>query len=557
MRSIFLSLSLLTCLLQNLIAAPIDLNPTISEVTVYRNGAKISSIATAKIPAGKSEVVFENLSPYFNANSLQVKIKGSATLVSAVFRLKTPGPAPENPRAGILRDSLIALGDDLVRINNEREVLSEENTLINETTKRIGVTPTGLSTTLSVAELKELSAYYRQRLLEIKARLLDLVIKERKINERYQKTSTELNLLNPNTGNSTGEIALKLEAAAGQSVEITCTYLVDQAGWTPLYDLRSDGLDKPLHLIYKANVYNQTGFDWKNVILHLSSALPLANNNRPILTPIFVDFRPAYVYRDELDDQKPATYQMTQSTNLALEKSKDQLGGRVDINRAGNGPLDWAGETPEEAPENDFLSAFDLDKPQDILADGKENIVTVDEQDIPVTYEYHTVPKLDPSVFLLAKMTNYGKYNLLPGTANIFYQETFVGQSVINPKVISDTLLLSLGRDEQLTVKRVQPQDFTERKKVFDKDIKENYTYEITVKNNKSVPVKVNILDQIPVSKQEDIKVELEEKGGAKYTEEYGKLSWDLEIPAGQNKRVRFTYTVKYPKSKPVAIVKG
>ena len=521
--------------------------PVISKVTVYRSGAKVSSTATVRVPAGQSEVVFENLSPYFNANSLQVRIAGSSTLISAIFQMKTPGPGPESPRAPVLRDSLVLLGDDLTRIRDERDVLNSENSLISNKMNQIGTVLPGASTTitLSVTELRELSTFYRQRLMEIKDRLLQLAIKERKINELYRKIQETLTRLQPNVANQTGEIILKIDAAAAQSVEITCTYLITQAGWTPLYDLRSEGLDKALRLTYKANVRNQSGFDWKDVKLHLSTANPLVNNNRPVLNPVFVDFRPLYVQQG-LDKQlnEVNTYNMAQvqTRDLSRARSADELDDIV-FNPA-----------PPESNQDDFITNFDLAKPQNILANGQDNVVTVDEQDIPAEYEYHAVPKLDAAVFLLAKVADYGKYNLLPGTANIFYQDTYIGQTFLNPQTVADTMLISLGRDEQITIKRVQPKDLTERKKVFSSSIRETYTYEIAVKNNKSIPIKLAILDQIPVSKQESIEVTLDEKDGAEYIKDFGKLKWELQIPANQSKRVRFSYSVKYPKDKPVQI---
>ena len=525
--------------------------PVISEVTVYRSGAKVSSTATVRVPAGQSEVVFENLSPYFNANSLQVRIAGSSTLISAIFQMKTPGPGPESPRAPVLRDSLVLLGDDLTRIRDERDVLNSENSLISNKMNQIGTVLPGASTTitLSVTELRELSTFYRQRLMEIKDRLLQLAIKERKINELYRKIQETLTRLQPNVANQTGEIILKIDAAAAQSVEITCTYLITQAGWTPLYDLRSEGLDKALRLTYKANVRNQSGFDWKDVKLHLSTANPLVNNNRPVLNPVFVDFRPLYVQQG-LDKQlnEVNTYNMAQvqTRDLSRARSEDEAAlDEIVFNPA-----------PPESNQDDFITNFDLAKPQNILANGQDNVVTVDEQDIPAEYEYHAVPKLDAAVFLLAKVADYGKYNLLPGTANIFYQDTYIGQTFLNPQTVADTMLISLGRDEQITIKRVQPKDLTERKKVFSSSIRETYTYEIAVKNNKSIPIKLTILDQIPVSKQESIEVTLDEKDGAEYIKDFGKLKWELQIPANQSKRVRFSYSVKYPKDKPVQMLR-
>jgi uncharacterized protein (TIGR02231 family) len=239
---------------------------------------------------------------------------------------------------------------------------------------------------------------------------------------------------------------------------------------------------------------------------------------------------------------------------MAQVETRDLARGRAEASVAMDELI--APEPLEPDAGDELIASFDLSKPQTILADGQENVVTVDEQDMPAQYEYHAVPKLDPAVFLLAKITDYGKYNLLPGTANIFYQDTYIGQTFVNPQTVADTMLISLGRDEQITIKRVQPKDFTERRKIFNSSIRETYTYEIAVKNNKSIPIQIEILDQVPVSKQKDIEVTLEERDGAEYNETFGKIKWDIQVPANQSKRVRFTYSIKYPKDKVVAVGK-
>ena len=556
-------------------------SPVITEVTVYRSGAKISSVATVRVPAGSSEVIFENLSPYFNANSLQVRIKGTAILSSAVFSLRTPGPVAENPRAPVLRDSLLMVGDDFTRIRDEREVLQGEKNLIEQKMLQVStIGSNGTTTSLSVNELKEAVGYYRQRLLEIKERMIQLTVRERKLTELNRKLQEALQKIQPNAANQTGEIALQLDATGAQSLEITCTYLVYQASWSPLYDLRSEGLDKPLQLAYKATVSKQTGFDWKSVILHLSTANPTMNNNRPVMSVVFADFRPVIAYKkmEEQGKQKDQYYNLAQTQNLAQANDlargnvTDEIaikGARsnatnyyIDGIRVQGAPppvqdmdmLELATELAGgEFDAADFVTNFDIEKPQDVLANGKDHVLSVDKQDIPTQYEYHAVPKLDPAVFLLAKITDYGKYNLLPGVANIFYQDTYVGQTQLNPNMTADTLLISLGRDEQIAIKRVQPKDFTERKKVFSSTIKETFAYEITIKNNKSLPVHIEVLDQVPVSKQKEIEIELLDKDGATYNTESGKLKWELDLASNQNKRVRFSYSVKYPKDKAVS----
>jgi len=545
MRIILSSLLLAGCAV--VLQAGNPVTPKTVEVTVYRSGAKITSTATVKVPTGASEVIFENLSPHFNGNSLQVKIKGDARLNGAVFQLKSPAPAPENPRARTIRDSLTLLGDALVVNDQENKVLEDEVRMLQKNSERVGISATGQPGSLSVTELKELANFYRERMLEIRDRQQKLSLVQRGVKTVYERLQAELKRLQPNTGNQTGEITLKIDANTAQNLEISCTYLVSNAGWTPLYDLRSAGLDKPLQLTYKANVRNSTGFDWKAVALHLSTAQPLTNNNRPILNPVYVDFR-RVVFLGKEQQQNGAlrdnVYQMEQVVTAAPNTYEERayLVSEPDITGA------------EEA---EFLTNFDLPTPQDILADGKDNIVTVEETEIPAAYEYHAVPKVEPAVFLLAKISNYGQYNLLPGQANIFFQDTYVGQTWVNPQTTADTLLLSLGRDEQLTIKRVQPKDFTERRKIFGSKIKETYLYEISIKNNKPKSVTVELIDQIPISKQKDIVVELEDRGGAKVSAEFGKLEWSVEVPAGQTKKIRFSYSVEYPKDKGVGYFKG
>lgn len=521
--------------------------PTITEVTVYSTGARITSFATVNVPAGASEVVFDNLSPYFNSNSLQVKIKGDARLNAAVFQLKPPVQASEDPRARAIRDSLVLLGDLLTANDQESKVLENEVQMLQTNSARVGSNESGRGSTLTVAQLEELANFYRKRLLEIRNQQQKLTLAQRGLKTVYDRMQAELTLLQPNTGNQTGEITLKLDAIGAQKLEITCTYLVWNASWSPLYDLRCAGLDKPLQLTYKGNVRNNTGFDWKGVTLHLSSAQPLSNNNRPILNPVYLDFRIMAYYQNQKAQDVLNVYQMEQVAPAPEA-------GPADLMRSGA-----PDEQPDEAVPDyaDFLAEFDLPTLQDVLSDGKDNIVTLETRDIPANYEYHAVPKVEPAVFLLAKIANYGQYSLLTGPANIFFQETFVGQTLVNPQITADTLLLSLGRDDQLTVKRVQPKDFTERRKIFGSKVRETCQYEISIKNNKSKNVIVDVLDQFPISRQKDIVVELKDHGGAKVNPEFGKLEWNVEIPAGQTKKIRFSYSVEYPKDKGVGYFKG
>jgi uncharacterized protein (TIGR02231 family) len=354
-----------------------------------------------------------------------------------------------------------------------------------------------------------------------------------------------LNNLNRRETQTSGELVLQIESTVAQTLNISCIYFITQASWTPAYDLRAESIDKPLRMVYKAVVSQQSGFDWQGIKLKLSSARPLSNNNRPILTPQYIDYYVAHYPRPY---DNPAAGSPANVFNLAQSRSADaksvgELSKEEDIS---------VDEVVTEAEENPSGEEFAVTAPQSIVSGAEPQTVRYKEEQLDALYQYHATPKLDPGVFLLAKIPNYGKYGLLSGTAQIFFKDTYVGQSEIDTKTVSDTLLLSLGRDEDISIKRVKPTDLAYTPKFLNNYKKELVAYDIVVKNNKKIPVKIEILDQIPVPRQSEISVELEEKSGAQYDADFGKLLWRLDVPAFGSKTVRFKYWIKYPKDKTV-----
>ncbi|MCI5059175.1 MAG: DUF4139 domain-containing protein, partial [Flavobacteriales bacterium] len=150
--------------------------------------------------------------------------------------------------------------------------------------------------------------------------------------------------------------------------------------------------------------------------------------------------------------------------------------------------------------------------------------------------------------FLIAKMVDWGRLNLLDGHANIYLDGVFKGISYINTRSTNDTLDFSLGIDESVIVIREKVDEFCESK-VLGSNKKETLGYKIKVRNSKSAAISVMIQDQIPISTNKEIEIELLESSSAKYEESTGYLSWKHEIPANQTKEILFKYEVKYPKS--------
>ena len=522
----------------------------IAEVTVYRSGAKLSNVASVRLAAGNNQIVFEKLPVDMNPNSLQVRIEGKADLLSAFFRRATIElNQPNGSAIKMLQDSIEMVHDRILRLVSETEILGKEENSLQENQKRVGA---GEHSNLSVNDWKEMTQYYRTRLSEIKNRQLEIVFQRRKEDRVIATMNERLNKLSRRETQTSGEIVLQIESATAQTLNISCIYFITRASWTPAYDLRAEAIDKPLRMVYKAVVSQQSGFDWQGIKLKLSSARPLRDNNRPLLTPQTIDYYVAR-YNRGFDDALAGKVAGVQMYNLGQVRTED----RRDMAKPSDGPVDADGLTDEETPaqpeESTSGEEFEITAPQSIVYGAEPQTLRYKEEQMEAIFQYHAVPKLDPGVFLLAKIPNYGRYGLLSGTAQIFFKDTYVGQSEIDTKTVSDTLLLSLGRDEDISIKRVKPTDLAYTPKFLNNYKRELVAYDIVVKNNKKIPINIEILDQIPVSKQAEITVELEEKSGAQYSADFGKLLWRLDIPAFNSKTLRFKYWLKYPKDKVVS----
>ena len=192
---------------------------------------------------------------------------------------------------------------------------------------------------------------------------------------------------------------------------------------------------------------------------------------------------------------------------------------------------------------------FDIDLPYDVPTNGKAQTAVLKEYEVPAAYKFYAAPKLDKDVFLLAEIADWEKLNLLPGEANIIFEGTYIGKSFIDPSSTQDTLNLTMGRDKRVVVKREKLIDFSSVK-FLGTNKKQIFTYEITVKNNKKDAIDILVKDQYPISQNKEVEVELLEKSAASDNEETGVLTWKLKLAPGEVKKLKISYSVKYPKDK-------
>jgi hypothetical protein len=210
-------------------------------------------------------------------------------------------------------------------------------------------------------------------------------------------------------------------------------------------------------------------------------------------------------------------------------------------------------ESPSIQVENQTSVEFEVKSHYSINSDNKNITVTLDEYSLDATYEYFCAPKIDKDAFLTAKVADWSKYNLLEGEANIFFENTFVGKSVLDTRYMSDTLTLSLGRDKNVMVKREKVKELI-TKQFFSSKKEETRAWQISVMNNKKQPVRLILTDQVPVSTSGEIEVITDNISEGKLDKDSGEVKWILNLEPSDKQVLDLKYRVKYPKDKSLVI---
>lgn len=343
------------------------------------------------------------------------------------------------------------------------------------------------------------------------------------------------------------KIKITVSAKDAASGRVYVSYLVNNAGWIPSYDLRSKASNNTINLTYKAQVYQNTGVNWNNIKLNLSTNNPYANKTKPELYPWYLN------YTNNIYD----TRSKSATTNISYKRK--ELKTQKIYN--GNNEIDVV-EDMEEAvamTSNQFTQIIEqlisieyaIDLPYSIESTNEKYMVLIDSKTLKTKYKYYSVPKMDLSCYLVAQITNLGDLNLIPGNATIFHDGAYLGVTYLNPSIMRDTMNLSLGKDQKLQVKRTLLKNESKEKIIGDNILK-TYAYHIELKNHKSVSTKITIQDQIPVTQNNEIEIELVNSSKGKLNKITGIIEWNIKLKPKETKKIDLIYTVTYNKTKNV-----
>lgn len=589
----------------------------VQKVVVFLNGAQVTRTAMVNINPGTTTLSFGNISPNIDVQSIQVHANGSFTILSVKHEMDYLNEQAQQKRLEDIRTQQKTIKDKIDLEQNYISVYEEATNMLRKNQE-----VSGQNTGLDIAKLKQAIDFQTEQLTEIKKKEQAVNNEIAALNLELQKYNKQITDISKGSSKATSDILVTVSSKAALQTEFTINYVVHNASWFPTYDIRAKNVNSPISISYKANVSQQSGEDWKNIKLILSTGNPTVSGNKPEMSPYYLNF--GMIYSAETgkitrvtgrlvgsDDNMPiigATvkvkgtsigtvtdvngnysievpagnpvlvysfvgYQIEERSsyapiiNVSLKPAASQLNEVVVVGYGLQGSAsgvyvehkrDITGSVTTipivvNSVENQTNVEFDIANPYSIPSDGKQYAVDINQFDLNATYQYAVAPKLSTDVFLTAKITDWNKYNFLSGEANLFFEGTFIGKSLINTKATTDTLNLSLGTDKNIVVTRKSLKDLTE-KQSFGSNKKETRYWQIDVKNRKSQQVNLLVEDQVPVSQNSSIDVETQEISGGQLDKNTGKVSWSFLLKPQDEKKVELKYLVKYPKSQSVIV---
>lgn len=630
----------------------------IKKVTVFFTGAQVQHEAKIDLVSGRQDIVFQKLTDFVDPNTVQVKAQGDVTILSVRTRknyedLKISNEEIHalNAKKDLLYKKDQALRDEYVILEMDKNLLMQNRDLKGQ--------DQGLKTT----ELKEAYLFMHTKLTEVITRETAIYAELEDLQKKMNQIEQEIISQRSKPVINYSEVVVEVDVTKSCTAGFQFNYISPNATWKAYYDMRSDGIGKPVRLEAKANVSQTTGIEWKNVDLVLSTNDPYENAQEPTLQPWIIYYNnypqqktqstrslPQMSYdgeklRGEVIDASTgealpfARVQFANNPNIAAvtnfdgkfeltipkgenyvnasfvgyntaqlqitstylkfflepqdvvlqevmvrgaraEASDYYIDGvyesdasgatitREDIARMPMRSADMAKSIPgvqtsrkrkmefknETAAyksntvattitKKDLRVEYAIQSKMSIPSDGMDHRVSIATHELPASYEYHVIPKIDPSVYLSAQVVGWEKLNLLSGESNIYFDGTFMGKSYLDVNSTKDTLSFSFGKDSKVSVERTRVKEKSKIKTIGSRQ-KFDVTWEIKIKNNGGAMIPLIVKDQYPVSNQEDVKVKQGELVDGKVDEKTGIITWTFLKGISGSQTITFDYSV-------------
>ncbi|WP_232626186.1 mucoidy inhibitor MuiA family protein [Providencia stuartii] len=510
---------------------PLNYDIKLNQATIFLRGAELDNNVTLNLPAGQSEVVLSNIANNIDPKSLSISIDNNDVIINTINVKKIP-IAPIYPTV------ITVLIDKQKEINKQIEVL---NININVGDEQIALLKDqsffGYGETQSLEQSSQKFDFISQKMTSILNQQKLAREEIAKLTEQLEELNRQLEIDMPIIAKEKTQIVLSLGTSKNLTSKMRISYITPDAGWSPAYDIRSQGMDKPILLTYKADVIQNTGLNWDKVKLVLTSTNPSLNITAPTLSPWYLSlYNNTAKFRNSNMDMKMA---MPAPVSEAMnEAPREQLS---------------KGVTRYVTTNNNGINlSHAIALPYTLKNSTEPNTLVINQKEVVADYRYLTTPKLVEEVYLQAEVKDWENLNLLNGRANIYYMNSFVGNSYINTNELTELLSIPFGIDKNIQISRINNEKIRKEPIFIGTTIEQKESYTIKVRNTYNSPVKVTIYDQLPLSQENNINVADTVYKDGVLDKDTGEIKWNITLGAKEEKSLPLNYTLSYPKNRQI-----
>jgi uncharacterized protein (TIGR02231 family) len=521
----------------------------------------ISREATLTLQAGDHSVLFPDLSPYLDRDSLQVRGMGEAVLGECVFETEYFEEDVDDRRRTLEKERL-ALADELeglelklAQLAGEKAFLERIAALVTTPQPAAPAVQTGPSGSaqpgLDVSVWMGMTGFYRDKHTEIDGLSLKAERESRELSGRLEALDARIDELGSGGQRSRNLVKVGIRKEEAGELTLRLSYMVAGPSWRPVYTLRAASDSDKLMLEYDAYLSQATGEDWVGTELKLSTARVNVSGVVPELSPWRLSFyrpRPA-----------PMRAEMSKRSAKVMAEVDDYAAGAM---ASPSAPMEeyasYDVESEEASVEDAGASVvFTVAGGGTVSGDNKDTRVGLARREFPAEFLYQAVPKLAELAYLTAHFKNDAEFPLLPGAVNIFFDGSFVANSafpLIMPGQESD---VSLGVDEGVKVEYRFIKRFKKNEGLVNKKVSEQFEYQLRVTNNRTRAARIKLFDQFPMTGDKELVVKplapLARDGQKELSiDDENKLSWTLELKPGEKRELPLSFLVEYPTERTV-----
>ncbi|MEG4282377.1 mucoidy inhibitor MuiA family protein [Microcoleus sp. A006_D1] len=523
----------------------------ISEVTVYTDRALIARRGTVSLTGNERELAIASLPTTLETES--VRATGAGTVAVRLLGVHTETVFHSEPTG----DRIAELTQQIQELETQKRAIKDQiasrkiqlNFVENLSEKSVASFASGIAKQqIGLNETGELLNFLGTNYKKYVSAIAQHERQQRELDKQIEALRQQLRQVQTPHSQQSFNIIVAIEPSGSGNFELEVSYVVMRASWTPLYDLRVNTTNNQINLNYLAKVNQNTGEDWTGVALTLSTAKPGLGSLPPKLQPWFIDIvHPKSAQtREFMRARRGLTAEAEMEGDYVDDFADFELQEEALYAAAAPEPIAAQTATATVSREGSTVS-FQVGGNTNIPSDGTPHKVTIFSENYPSKLEYTAVPRLVSFAYLQTIVTNpMTGATLLPGKANIFRDNTFVGTMQLENVSPGEQFKLNLGIDERLKIER----ELVERqvdKKLIGNQRRTSYAYRLIVTNLQQVPAKLTLKEQLPVSRKEQIKVRLTQTNPKIVAGEMGLLEWIISLPPQAKQELYYQFVVEHP----------